>query len=238
MGWSVNRRVVVGLGLAVAALVCIGCARAVVSDVQGDRSLILPRPTRVVVFDFTTGPADVQVLSSPRQENERTLLLSQEQPDLLAEAVADRLATRLVEEIQSLGLSAERAAGGVPPEVNDLVIEGNFVRIDEGSRLQRFVIGLGVGATELRTQVRVFQVTTEGWKPVKQFETVATGSRFPGAGIGVAAGAVAGTVATSAGISSGLGVVGELRASINADAGRTAAQIAGKVAELKTAQHW
>ena len=100
MGWPANRRVVVGLGLAVAAVVCVGCARAVVSDVQGDRSLILPRPARVVVFDFTTGPADVQVRSSPRQEAERTLLLSQEQPDLLAEAVADSLATRLVEDIR------------------------------------------------------------------------------------------------------------------------------------------
>ena len=70
--------------------------------------------------------------------------------------------------------------------MNDLVIEGDFVRIDEGSRLRRFVIGFGLGATELGTQVRVFQVTTEGCKPVQQFETAATGSRLPGAGFGVA----------------------------------------------------
>ena len=238
MGWSANRRIVVGLGLAVVAIVCVGCARAVVRDVQGDRSLILPRPARVVVFDFTTGPADVQVLSSPRQEDERALLLSQAQPDLLAEAVADSLATRLVEDIRALGLPAERVAGAALPEVNDLVIEGDFVRIDEGSRLKRFVIGFGVGATELRTQVRVFQVTAEGWKPIKQFETVATGSRLPGAGFFVAGGAAAGTVATSAMITSGVGVLRELRASIDADAGRTAEQIAGKVSELKTAQSW
>src|SRR5262245_6809084 len=238
MGRSANRRIVVGLGLAVVAVVCAGCARAVVRDVQGDRSLILARPARVVVFDFTTGPADVQVLSSPRQEGERALYLSQEQPDLLAEAVADRLATRLVEDIRALGLPAERSAGAAPPEVNDLVIEGDFVRIDEGSRLRRFVIGFGAGATELRTQVRVFQVTAEGWKPVKQFETVATGSRLPGAGFGVAAGAAAGTVANSAAVSSGIGGVRELRTSIDADARRTAGQIAGKVSELKTAQGW
>ena len=73
MGWSANRRMVVGLGLAVVAVVCAGCASAVVRDVQGDRSLILARPARVVVFDFTTGPADVQLLSSPRQEGEQAL---------------------------------------------------------------------------------------------------------------------------------------------------------------------
>ena len=150
--------------------------------------------------------------------------------------MADSLATRLVEAIRSLGLPAERVAGAALPEVNDLVIEGDFVRIDEGSRLKRFVIGLGVGATELRTQVRVFQGTAEGWKLVQQFETVATGSRLPGAGFFVAGGAVAGMVATSAAITSGVGVLRELRASIDADARRTAEQIAGKVSELKTAQ--
>ena len=45
-------------------------------------------------------------------------------------------------------------------------------------------------------------------------------------------------VAAPAGVSSGLGALGELRSSINADAGRTAAQIAGKVSELKAAQRW
>ena len=39
-------------------------------------------------------------------------------------------------------------------------------------------------------------------------------------------------------IASGVGVVGELRTAIDADAGRTAEQIAGKVSELKTAQGW
>lgn len=236
MGWSANRRAVVGLAVA-AAVVCSGCAGARVKNVQEEGSLALPRPARVVVYDFTTGPADVQVLSSPRQEGEGAVRLSQEQSDLLAEAVADRLATRLVESIQSLGLPAVRAAGAVPG-VNDLVIEGDFVHVDAGSRTLRFVIGFGVGSSELRTRVRVFQVTAAGWRPVQQFETVATGSRLPGAGFGTAVGAAAGTVATSAAISGGLGAVRELRSHINADAGRTAEQIARRVSELKAAQRW
>jgi hypothetical protein len=237
MGWLPNRRGVVGL--AVVAVVCVGCARAVVRNVQEDSSLTLPRPARVVVFDFNTGPTDVELLSSPSQEEaERALWLSKKQPDLLAEAVAGSLATRLVEDIRSLGLSAERAAGAAMPEVNDLVIEGDFVRIDEGSRTMRFVIGFGVGATELRTRVRVFQVTAAGWQPVQQFETVARGSRAPGAALGVGVGAAAGSVVTSAGISSGIGIARELRTSIDADARRTAAQIVRRMSELKTVQRW
>ncbi|MGY1457772.1 MULTISPECIES: DUF4410 domain-containing protein [unclassified Luteimonas] len=230
IGSSTHRRVIVGLVLAVTAVICVGCAGARVQNVQRDHALILPRPARVVVYDFTTGPTDVQLLTSPRQEGEPALSLSQEQPDLLAEAVADSLATRTVEAIQSLGLPAERVAGAGLPEVNDLVIEGDFVRVDAGSRALRFVVGFGLGASEVRTQVRVFQVTEEGWKPVKQFETVATGSRLPGAVVAPALGG-------SAVLSSAVGA-GELRTTVNADTRRTAEQIMGKVSELKAAQGW
>jgi len=157
---------------------------------------------------------------------------------VLAVAVADSLSTRLVDDIKALGLSAERAAKTAPPEINDFVIQGQFLRIDEGSQVRRFVIGFGVGATDLRTQVQMFQVTAEGWRSVKQFDTVATGARFPGAAFFVAGGAAAGTVATAAIISSGVGVLREVRASIDADAERTSEQITGKVSELSTANRW
>jgi hypothetical protein len=152
--------------------------------------------------------------------------------------VAGTLASRLVDDIRGRGFSAERAAQVPPPQPNNLVIQGQFVQIDEGSATRRFVIGLGLGATELRTQVQVFQVTADGWRPVKQFETVAAGSRFPGAAFFVAGGAATGTVATSAMITSGVGVVREIRASIDADAQRTSEQITSQLSELSTAQRW
>ena len=158
---------------------------------------------------------------------------------MLAEAVADALASRLVEDVRAQGLNAERAIGTSPPALNDVVIQGQFLRIDEGSKVKRFVIGFGAGATELRTQVQMFQVNTDGWRPITQFDTVAQGAKFPGAGFAVAGGAATGAaVATSAIVSSGTGVVREIRASIDADARRTAEQIAAKVSELKTAQRW
>jgi hypothetical protein len=89
-----------------------------------------------------------------RRTVRRAAGLSVNQPDLLAQAVADSLATRVVDDLRSLGLSAERAAGTAPPALNDVVIQGQFLRIDEGSQAKRFVIGFGVGATELKTAQR------------------------------------------------------------------------------------
>src|SRR4030095_16348202 len=137
-----------------------------------------PGPARLVVFSFYAGGSDVRVGSSPRRTARRAVGLSVQEPDLLGEAVADSLATRLVDDLRAIGFNAERASGAAPPAVNDLVVQGQFVRINEGSQVQRFVIGFGVGATELRAEVEVFQVTPDGWRPVQQFDTVATGSRL------------------------------------------------------------
>ncbi len=238
MSGTTVRRVCGAMGLAMVVGLAAGCARARVRNLEADRAATLPRPARVVVFDFETGASDVRVATSPRRSARRAVGLSVPESDVLAAAIADTLATRTVEDVQALGLRAERAAGAVIPGPGDLVIQGQFVRINQGSPVKRFVIGLGVGATEVRTQVEMFHVTESGWRPVKLFDTVAEGKRLPGAGFFVAGGAVGGTVATAAVISSGVGVVREVFASIDADARRTAEQIAAQVGELKTAQRW
>jgi hypothetical protein len=218
--------------------VAVSCAKARVQNVTTEPA-VLPRPGRVVVFDFETGGSDVRVGSSPARTAKRAVGLSVGDADLLAEAVADALASRLVGDVGALGLVAERAIGTSPPAPNDVVIQGQFIRIDEGSQVKRFVIGFGAGATELRTLVEMFQVSADGWRPITQFDTVAQGSRLPGAAFGVAGGAAVGAAATtSAIVGSGTGAIRELRASIDGDARRTSEQIAKKVSELKTAQRW
>lgn len=232
------RRALGALGLVVVIGIAGGCARARVRNLEMDRMAPRSRPARVVVFDFDTGAGDVRVARSPRRAARQAVGLSVQESDALAAAMADTLATRTVESIQGLGLRAERAAGAAPPATGDLVIQGQFLRIDEGSPVKRFVIGLGVGATEVRSQVEMFHVTDSGWLPIKRFDTVAQGKRLPGAGFFVAGGAVGGTVAASAIISSGVGVVREVFASVDADARRTAEQIAAQVAQMKASQGW
>ena len=232
------RRIVTGMGLAMVVALCFGCARARVHNVQATSAVTLPRPGRVLVFDFDTGAADVRVGRSPRRAARNAVGLYVREPDALAQAMAGTLASTLVDDLRGRGFTAERAAQVPPPRLNDLVVQGQFVQIEGGSATGRFVIGLGVGATELRTQVEVFQIAADGWRPVKQFDTVAAGSRFPGAAFFVAGGAAAGTVATSAMITSGVGVVREIRASLDADARRTSDQITAQLADLSTTQRW
>jgi hypothetical protein len=217
----------------------VGCTKAGVQNIREDRSVSLPRPARVIVFDFDTGAADVVVSTSPLRSARRATGLSVQEPDLLGDAVADALARRLVADVGAIGLPAERAARAALPAVNDVVIQGQFVRIDEGSQTRRLLLGFGVSGTELRTQVEIFQVTAAGWRPIQQFDTVATGSRLPAMGPVLAAGAVAGNVVGSATGTSAPGVLGDdLRVSIDADARRTSEQISKRLSELSSAQRW
>jgi len=227
-----------GLGLGIALVLGFGCSTARVKNVQANWSATLPRPGRVVVFDLETGAADVRVDRSLNKRAKNAVGLYVNEPDVLAAAVADSLSNSLIEDTKALGLAAVRAANAPPPDVNDLVIQGQLLRIDPGSQAHRLVIGFDAGATDLQTQIEIFQVTAEGWRPVKQFNTSATSSRMPGVPLSVGAGAPPGTSAQAAASSSASGAVRQFRTSIDADSARTSLQIAARVAELFNANHW
>ena len=55
------------------------------------------------------------------------------------------VANELVKEILALGMPAERANPQWPARINDLIIKGEFVSIDEGDRWKRMIIGFGAG---------------------------------------------------------------------------------------------
>src|SRR5262245_39666642 len=90
----------------------VSCAKARVQNVDdGSPSARYPRPGRVVVFDFDTGGSDVVVGTSPVRTARKAVGLSVTEADMLAQAVADALASRLVADVRTLGLAAERAVG-------------------------------------------------------------------------------------------------------------------------------
>ena len=147
--------------------------------------------------------------------------------------------------MDSIPLIALTGQVGTPVIGSDAFQETPIVEVCRGITKHHYLV------TEIKDLARVmkeaFHIATTGRpgpvlidlpKDVQQFETVAEGSKLPGAAFGVAGGAAVGAAATSAVVSSGAGAVRELRTSIDADARRTAEQVATKVSELKTAQRW
>jgi hypothetical protein len=155
----------------------------------------------------------------------------------IGHAAAQALAAELVVAIRKLGMPAQRADDASGPPGNALAIEGQIVSIVEGNSLRRVVIGLGVGATEVKTLVQVYALKPPGSKLWQSFETTAQSSRQPGMAetMGVGA-AVMGARALAIGASAEIG--SQYGESVAADARRTADVIANKLARLFADQGW
>ena len=79
-----------------------------------------------------------------------------------------------------MGLPAERASRQTTPQLNDIVIRGSLLSIEEGSAATRVGIGFSSGASELKTMVEGYQMTTEGPRLLGSGELQSAGAKTPG----------------------------------------------------------
>ena len=59
-----------------------------------------------------------------------------------------------------MGLPADRASSRTMLGINDIVIRGYLLSVNEGSEARRLAIGFGAGASELRTAVQDIAIET------------------------------------------------------------------------------
>ena len=209
------------------------CASSDVTSQSNEGSAeAIAKPERIIVYDFVGSPDDLPVNSAVvGHYAEREVPQSPEEVELgrrLGAAVADKL----VENIVALGMPAERVGPGPAPDIGNIVIGGQFVSIDEGSRLKRMLIGFGAGAAELKTFVEGYLVTANGLRPLGSREIASKGGKMPGILVPVGVGAATGSAASSAVIAGTANVMQEFGPEgIDAAAKRTADTIA---AELET----
>jgi hypothetical protein len=187
--------------LLLALLLVAGCASSggpTHFGYLGDEEIA--RPGRIIVYDFAASPADLPADSAVTGHyEERTAPQTDEEVEL-GRRLGDRLAAQLVRDIRAMGLAVERAGSGLPPHEGDLVIRGEFVSIDQGSRTKRMLIGFGAGTANLQTLVEVYQVTATGLRPIGSHEVEVGGGRMPGMLVPLSFGAAAGNVLAGAAI--------------------------------------
>jgi hypothetical protein len=227
------------LALAVAGA---GCATTEVTPTANTYRGMLPRPQHILVFPFATSPAEVQLDRSPTAVaawQAQGISAGSERSDV-AHEVAQKLATHLAEKIQAMGLPAEVVWGRVPVrEGPTILIDGQFISINEGDRAERVVIGLGAGRSSVRTAVQVTEQLRDGRRLIDQFDVDAMSSRKPGMAETMGAGAAAGNLAASAAVSGGVNVGTEIfGANVEADAERTASKIANILQSFFVRQGW
>ena len=235
-----NRIYPVVLFFALAALLLASCGPTKVQTTEQYAGK-LPRPDRILVYDFAASPDEVKLDRGLSAEIARAVEGTPRNADELkiGHAVSGALAKELVKEIQGFGLPAERAAGIPPTSGNALLIHGQIVSIDEGNRTERVVIGLGAGRTNVKANVQVFEMTAEGKQKVEQLQADAKSGRKPGMAEMMGIGAVAGTLATSAAVSGSMSAAGEASwETVEADARRLAKNVAKELKQFFVEQGW
>ncbi len=165
------------LVVTVTALLLTGCA----SSPKPDN----PRP--VVVRDFAFDVSQIQEDSGllarrhgPVKRIAETVR-PPESPREKAARLSALLSASLTQELTALQIPASRAAPGVKPPANALVVQGQFMEVAEGNRLRRAIIGFGSGATEVLVEVSVFDLARSADQPALTFGTGHGSKPMPGA---------------------------------------------------------
>jgi hypothetical protein len=235
-----NRRAVsTALTAGLAFALAIGCARTSVQGVQVMAS-DLPRPSMIVVYPFVTSGATVALNSGLLS---RALAAVQATPEeqereKVAQQVTEILTQKLVKRIQDLGMPAQPSSAVMPAQGSILAIEGHILSIDEGNPTRRMLIGLGAGASEVRTLVQVYAVTGGSRRLVEDFYTTVKSSRKPGMAETMGMGAAAGRAAESAAVSVGVTALTAQSQTVEGDAEAAAKAIAKQLAKFFAQQGW
>ena len=200
----------------------VGCASATTQQTgQRVEERTLPRPPVLLIYDFAVAPDD----APPSEEIER------------GRAIAKAYSEEVVIKLEAVGIPAQRATDSTTVPLHAVVVKGQFVTIQEGSRTRRMLIGFGAGSTMLRVEVQVYQMMESGLQRIKEVEGQARGSRMPGvAGPGAVAGAT-GVVAGVA-VAGAMSTVREVRGGIKADVHRLAERFGYKMDVFYYRQGW
>jgi len=189
------------------ATIVAGCAGASVAPQSQSAPVTGGRPSAIYVYPFAATAQDVtlnQGLFQRTYENLTNANSDQNQAQI-AEATAQALAATIVQELQSKGYNAVQVARGTPISSNNvLIVDGEFVNINEGNRLRRMVIGLGTGQATLDTKVHVYQMANGSATQILDFTTHADSGSMPGAALTAPAGAAAGGAVAAASLAANL----------------------------------
>ena len=222
------------------ALVMVaGCAKTEVADRKILVDQKVPRPDRIWVYDFVATAADIPADSAfAGKTSEHATPQTPEQIEA-GRLAGTQVAAQLVEEINNMGMLAMRASSSTTPRINDIVIRGYILSIDEGDATKRVAIGFGSGASELKAAVEGFQMTAQGLRRLGSGTTQSGGSSSPGTAIGVV-GLIATANPVGLVVSAGVKAHGEYSGSskIEGKAKEAAKEIANQIKPRFQKQGW
>jgi len=154
------------------------CAQSSVHPIARTVDGKLPRPARILVYDFAVSEANLNEYQGimRQQPSNRDSAARQRE---IGKIASESLTLHLTQGLRQLGFTVERVPRDARFGENDMIVDARLVSVDEGSPLRRLVIGFGSGASAMTTRVQVFAAGQR--QKILEFATQASNGRMPGA---------------------------------------------------------
>jgi len=222
-------------------LLIAGCASTNVQETYEVANTGMPTPSPVLIYNFAVNPQDIQQNSSIFAKIQRNIENNNQTAEeiQLGREVSDALATELTQKIAALGLYPVRADQSLRVTPGSILITGYFVDINEGNRLRRNAIGLGMGKSSIDSKVRVLAPLPSGYQELISFDAHADSGDMPGAAVMGPAGAAAGAGAAAViATNVAVGGVKSYKSASAQQAKKMAEKIAAQLAKYFAQQGW
>jgi hypothetical protein len=179
-------KIIIAFALVCALVAVGGCASTKVTNREILVTGHIPRPATIWVYNFAATADEVPANSA--LAGEKDLDTTPQTAEEIAEGMklGNEMATELVTKINAMGMPAQMASLSTKPQINDIVIRGYLLSVQEGNGVMRVVVGFGAGKSSLATMVEGFQVTAKGERKLGYGTVDANGNKSPGMVLGVA----------------------------------------------------
>ena len=91
------------------------------------------------------------------------------------------MATTLIEDLRNVGVLAYRFGPSDKLPMGSWLLQGSFVQVDQGNRLERVLVGFGEGATEVDVVVSLSDLRDDRPRPFCEVSTIAHSRHQAGA---------------------------------------------------------
>lgn len=235
-----QNQLLTGIGFSVAMLVCARpvavraedplTSKVEVTTLQSYSGPALPKPSKILVYDFVIDMSHVQ---TDRSEaiRPRHMITGDESPEAVAKNASAKFSQELLKKLATTGIPVEHATADTVAPSDAISVKGSFNSLKQGDKAERAGVGMGTGSADVRTQVDVHLKTASDSVLLSQFQTQMKPAESVGAGVPAAAGVNPAAIAVKS-------KVGDRRKTLEAYATKTANVMAEEIAKSMAKQGW
>lgn len=195
----------------------------------------LPKPERILVFDFNVPPELIAMDESVagRMQTRRSARrgINESTPEQVAQHVKEVFSRTLLQLLASVPIPSQRQQDGAATSpIRSLVIRGEFLDVDQGNATRRIMIGFGRGASSVRAHVTVWLTQKTQSTMMSEFYLSFASSKKPGALATMGVGSLA--------VGAAAGDATDKKASVESDTKRMAKAVSKQLLSILSEQKW